>query len=231
MVYPDAALLSDKFELAGLFGTHLPGCFTCEIDFRGEFPVGGARAAGAHPNRAVFDRKAFEARVEPASSSLQQHIAHFSAHLAQRRTTLLDRAAARGRTFVRAYGCIGRHHAYPRVIDVELVGRDLRHRGDDALANFHLARAYRDRAIRINPQPAVEPPVGIERGRKAGGWRAHRGVPAAMLRAARWIARTMRVCVPQRQRLRSSAARISSSPGFGFLSSSALALMMMPLAQ
>src|SRR5205823_7638922 len=53
----------------------------------------------------------------------------------------------------------------------------------------------------------------------------------AMASDARRIARTMRRCVPQRQRLSASAARISSSVGLLLVCSSAAACMIMPLMQ
>src|SRR2546426_8241 len=49
--------------------------------------------------------------------------------------------------------------------------------------------------------------------------------------AARWTARTMRLCEAQRQRWPSSAALICASLGRGLRSSSALADMTMPLPQ
>ena len=49
--------------------------------------------------------------------------------------------------------------------------------------------------------------------------------------AARWIARTMRLCVPQRQKFAPSALRICASVGCGFLSRKVLAVMIMPFAQ
>src|SRR4029078_5731254 len=60
---------------------------------------------------------------------------------------------------------------------------------------------------------------------------AHGLLLYAMRSAARLTARTMRRCVPQRQRLPASAARVSSSLGFGRAFSNAAACMIMPLAQ
>jgi hypothetical protein len=48
---------------------------------------------------------------------------------------------------------------------------------------------------------------------------------------ARWTARMMLPCVPQRQRLGSRACRISRSVGFGVWSSRTLLFMIMPVAQ
>src|SRR5262249_32984983 len=49
--------------------------------------------------------------------------------------------------------------------------------------------------------------------------------------AARWIARRIRLCAPQRQRLPASASRIWGSVGRGTSSSSALADISMPAMQ
>ena len=113
-------------------------------------------------------------------------------------------------------------------IDVELVGCDLRQRGDNALADFDLAGRHHDLPVRRKFQPRRELRVGREADRELGG----RGsVQRAISLAARSTARTMRLCDPQRQRLRSSAAFTSSLDGDGFCRSSAAALINMPEMQ
>ena len=57
------------------------------------------------------------------------------------------------------------------------------------------------------------------------------GEVPAMALAARCTARTIRLCVPQRQRLAARALRICASVGFGLRSRNALAVMIMPLVQ
>ena len=57
------------------------------------------------------------------------------------------------------------------------------------------------------------------------------GAHVAISLEARSIARTIRLWLPQRQRLPASASRICASVGFGFLSSNALADMIIPLMQ
>ena len=79
--------------------------------------------------------------------------------------------------------------------------------------------------------PGARPPTGAApaaRCRRPGrrGSARSRTTPAACR-----IARRMRRCVPQRQRLPASAPRSSPSSGFGFEARSAAAVMIMPLMQ
>ncbi len=64
----------------------------------------------------------------------------FGAGRAQRAAGMLDGQTARGDAFVRAGGRRGAHHLHAADIDIELVGGDLRQRGDDALPDLDLAR-------------------------------------------------------------------------------------------
>ena len=80
---------------------------------------------------------------------------------------------------------------------------------------------HQERARRLEQRP---PRDAGDRG--VGGARAHETTPAACR-----IARRMRRCVPQRQRLPASAPRSSPSSGFGFEARSAAAVMIMPLMQ
>ena len=124
-------------------------------------------------------------------------------------------------------------------LHVELVGDDLRQRGEDALTDLDLAGRDLDDAIEREPEPLRQARVGAQvageqdralgrgrGGRVRGG--AHAGCPAF---AARSTARTMRLWAPQRQRFRSSAARTSASLGSGLRRSSAAALIRMPEMQ
>src|SRR5438128_6447132 len=56
-------------------------------------------------------------------------------------------------------------------------------------------------------------------------------LPYTSCPAARFTARRIRICVPQRHRLPARASLIWLSVGLGFLSSRALELMIMPLIQ
>ena len=158
-------------------------------------------------------------------------MACFGTCVAHRAAAFVDRAAAGSLAFIRRAFGIARYHAHPRQCDVELFGGDLRHGGDDALADFHLAGADSHGAVRIEAQPLIESAVGVEAAGQLGG-RAHDAAFAgASSRAARCTALMMRVCVPQRHRLRASACLMSSSVGSGLRPSSAAAVMMTPLMQ
>ena len=155
---------------------------------------------------------------------------------------MLDRVAARGHALVGARGRAGRHHAHAGEIDVELVGDDLGDGREDALADLDLAGRDLDDAVSPKAQPLRQPPVALqaagERARarvedvkpkaRPGAPGAHDGVPSL---AARSTARTMRLCAPQRHRLRSSAARTSASLGVGLRRNNAAAEIRMPEMQ
>src|SRR6185295_4448287 len=105
--------------------------------------------------------------------------------------------------------------------DLDLAGRDL------------------NDAVRAEPQPLRQPPVGLQAARQrrpaavdnviAETWASAHGVASSF--AARSTARTMRLCAPQRQRLRSSASRTCASVGLGLRRKSAAAATMMPEMQ
>ncbi len=140
--------------------------------------------------------------------------------------------------------------------DVELVGGDLAQRRQNALTELDLAREDGDAAIRVDADPTIERAVVIEaagqffrrllgKGERPGEAEADNygagaeselaagetGAHSDASLAARRIARMIRPCVPQRQRLPASAARIAASSGSGFWSSNALAPMIMPAMQ
>src|SRR5262245_46489009 len=160
-------------------------------------------------------------------------------------------------TLVRSAAGVARDHLDPRQRQIELFRRDLRERGEDALPQFHLARENGGAALGIDADPSIEPAVVLQAsgesllsarklrmerernddGTESGGkfptiesGAVHvRVLPRAC--AARSTARTMRLWVPQRQRLPASAARTSCSLGRGLRSSSSFADMIMPLMQ
>src|SRR2546421_12509448 len=112
---------------------------------------------------------------------------------------------------------------------VELVGGDLGDGGLDALTELDLAAPHRHRAVGVEAHPAIQPGCDFEALRQRHAVRGEAGCRIA--RAAARIARKIRTCVPQRQRLRSSAAAISASLGSLFRRRSARAAMMMPSMQ
>ena len=107
---------------------------------------------------------------------------------------------------------VGALNADTREIDVQLLGGDLRDRGQNALADLDMG----DFEYHLT--------VGVE---------ANEGVDAhgAISWAARCMARIMRLWVPQRQICTSRARQISSRVGSGLSSSKALAAMINPALQ
>src|SRR5262249_19613684 len=107
----------------------------------------------------------------------------------------------------------------PLEVDIQLVGGDLGERGADALTQLDLAGEDRGRAVGIDAQPGVEAAIAVEaawqrrglgergarRQREADHGRAgreelaSRGVHDRISVAARWTARTIRLCEAQRQ--------------------------------
>src|SRR5262245_52928222 len=160
-------------------------------------------------------------------------------------------------TLVRSAAGVARDHLDPRQRQVELFRRDLRERGEDALPQLHLTRENGGATVGIDTDPSIQSAVllqacgqpflssrklRIERERNDDGPEASgeltpiesggghvRVLPLAC--AARSTARTMRLWVPQRQRLPASAARTSRSFGRGLRSSNSFADMIMPLMQ
>src|SRR6185503_166652 len=169
------------------------------------------------------------------------------------RAAVLDRQAAGGLPLIRGPTGVGRDHLDAHVRDVELLGRYLRKRGQDALAELAFAGEHRDRARGVDADPAVQHAGRVEAAGKSGTRRLlgedGRRAPAesdgdaagglekvaafdhAAPFAARSTARMIRLWVPQRQRLAASAARTSASCGCGLRLSRSAAAMIMPLAQ
>src|SRR5205807_6862868 len=100
----------------------------------------------------------------------------------------------------------------------------------DTLADFDFTAADRNRAVAVHTQPLRKSRVFLEAsGPLEPGF--GNGVHGAIPLAARSTARTMRLCDPQRHKLRSSASRTSRSVGPLFFARSAAALIRMPLVQ
>jgi hypothetical protein len=139
----------------------------------------------------------------------------------------LDRLAAGGIPFIGGQiGVAGlQQNAFGR--DLELLGGDLQHRGQHALANLDPAGRDRDTAGRWKPDPLIEARIAGQQRRKCllG---VHRAAPSRIRAAARSTARRMRMWLPQRQMLSSSAWAISARDGDGLWSSKALAEIRMP---
>src|SRR5262249_47637091 len=136
---------------------------------------------------------------------------------------------------------------------------DLGERRDDALPKLDLAGEHRHLAVSADADPRIEHPVGLQASRQPrrllterepraeverqhdaaepGGEMAPRemgsvhGQVLPFAWAARRTARTMRLWVPQRQRMLASAPRTSCSLGCGLRLSRSAAVMIMPFAQ
>ena len=198
----------------------------------GQFPIAGPDIAGSR-NGAVLDAERIDINTQPFRSQLQKDLANLRAGVAQRAAGLLDRETARGNALVGARGGRSADHLHAGQIDIEFVGGDLRQRGHDALSDLDLARRHRHlsrvREFQPRRQFRVRGKADRQFGRGGrGGLPVH---PAAISFAARSTARTMRLCEPQRQRLRSSASLTSRSVGDGFRFNSAAALIRMPEMQ
>ena len=233
-----AAVPANRRADAGL-GAIFGGGIALEQVVLGQLPV--ARAEIARPDdRAVADFEVLRRHAQSLGGGLEVDGARLRAGIAQRRARMLHRQAARGHAFVGAHGRAGGHHAHAREVDVEFVGHDLRDRREYALADLDLAGEHLDDAIGPQSQPLRQAPVGLQaagqRHRVAlvddviaeTGTRAHAAAPSL---AARSTARTIRLCAPQRHRLRSSAPRTSASLGSGLRFSSAAADIRMPEMQ
>ena len=133
---------------------------------------------------------------------------------------------------MRGGGC---NHADVDEGDVEFFGNDLRERGDDALADFDFARERFDVSVAMELEPLRELAIDAQAPRERRARRdATRGIEREIHRStaeARSTARTMRLWLPQRQRLPSNAAFTSASLGRGVRESSAAALISMPEVQ
>src|SRR5436190_1068441 len=123
--------------------------------------------------------------------AVEEQGAHLRTYLAQRLTRPLDRHAACRVALVGADVGGDGHHLHPLDGDVELVGDDLRQSGAYPLTDLDLARAHADDTCRIDREPVGEPREGGQAARKLSHARS----------LARKTAFTIRLWVPQRQRL------------------------------
>ena len=98
--------------------------------------------------------------------------AGFGARMAQRGARILHRQAARGHRLVGTHRRRRAHHAHLRERNIELFRRDLRQRGQDALADLDLAREHLDVSIGVEPEPLRESPIHAQ---TPGQWRAGNG--------------------------------------------------------
>src|SRR5262249_41321332 len=160
----------------------------------------------------------------------------------QRGAAGLNRLAAGGDAFVGRFLGVAGDHVKVLERQAEFLGRDLRQRRDNALAELDLAGAYGGAAVGRDANPRIEHAVAVEASRQdgrllpggkfwserdgdndapeAGGKipprdvRVHHILPIAWLALS--TARMMRPWVPQRHRLPASASRTCTSVGRRF---------------
>ena len=186
-------VLPDHAMLARLFDRRASGRLALEIDRCGERPVILPGRLSFVEDRPVLDRQRVALMAELRRGAVEKQQAHLGAGLAQGDAAELDRLAARRIAFIRRQlgvaglqqDTIGRY--------VELLGGDLAHRRQDALADLDPAGRDGDPALCVEPHPLVEPRVVAQHaGKGRGGGCAHRAAPSRRCAAAFSAARRMR---------------------------------------
>ena len=120
----------------------------------------------------------------------------------------------------------------PTKIVMRLSGVMVSHESIASLATPRGAISDCAAAVPDIEKPTARMPVAFRKARRSKAilsWIVMARLPQAA--AARFTAATMRLWVPQRQRLSASAVRMSSSLGLLFFASSAADVMIMPLMQ
>ena len=217
----------DDTIIADALGQRVTGGISPEIDGTGERPIIVAGRIATLDYRPVAHRQIRAGIAEICRRVIEKQRAHLGASHAQRDAAELDRLAARGIAFIG--GQIGVPGLQQDAIrgDVEFLRGDLQHRGQHPLADFDPAGRDCDAAACRESDPPVEAWIGGEQ-RRQGRCHAHRTAPSRIKRAARSTARRMRMWLPQRQMLSSSASAISFRDGDGLRPSNALAEIRMP---
>ena len=124
---------------------------------------GGELAVRVADDAALDDhRRGLEA--QPSDRLGDEQGAYLGAHLRDGGAGGGDRHAAGGQPLVRAVQGVGGQH--PHLGDVQFVGGQLAQRGEDALAQLHLADPDGDGAVGVDAHPSGQPRVGHQRGRQ-----------------------------------------------------------------
>ena len=123
-----------------------------------------------------------------------------STQAAAARAPVLHRQAARGHALVGPNARVGRQHLHALDREAEFVGRDLRQRRADALAELDLAGAHPHRAVGVELEPHGRPAPRAARHARCGcarrsGTGAHR---ARCARRHRWATAGGAAARPQR---------------------------------
>ena len=213
------------------FGRGFAGGFALQQIIIGDVPVRDA-AAAARADYAVIHAQLLDRRAKLRAGARQQQFARFGGRVTKSHAGFFDGAAAGGDPFIRTERGNRGHQLDSFEIHVEFFGDNLPQRGEDALADFDLARTHSHSAVSVDIEPLAEVAIGVE----AAGQRAACAIFRShcyflISTAARFTARNMRWCVPQRHRFFDNACFTSASLGDAFTSSNALADMMMPVAQ
>ncbi len=206
-------------------GCRLAACRPRQVDLAGHGPVVLPDIAAGPQEPAVLDGERCEWTGQPIRDLPQEERPYLRADQANCAARYGDRIAARGEAFRRARRRLSRDDAQPLGRDVELLGRDLRQRGEDALTDLDLAGGKPHAARLLEADPGREQGIVDQ----ALGQRGHGRGP--IMAPARATARMMRLCAPQRQRCRSRAAAISLRLGRGLRASRAAADINMPERQ
>ena len=192
-------------------GRHRDGRLALQQRLVGQRPI-AADLPGRAEEAAVLDAHRLQRHADPLRHDAEEDHPRLGAGMAQRDAAVLDREAAGGHPLVRAVRRRGRRRRDAGETHVQLVRRDLAERGQDPLAELHLARGDGDAAIGRESQPSRQAAV------RRGGCPAVRGLPSSpsgrkpkprlTLSRRPGSARMIRLWLPQRQRCGSSAARI-----------------------
>ncbi len=151
----------------------------------------GRRPPVRSEHRAVVDSEVRRIDLESLGGEPEEVGSGLRGRLLDRRPAVGQRHAAGGDPLVGAVLCVGGPHDDAGQAHVELLRGYPCHRAGDALAELRLARRDGDRRLVVDPDPGVEVGVALQARREGRHPRS---------RAARRTARTIRGCVPQRQR-------------------------------
>src|SRR5262249_24922329 len=125
-----------------------------EIDLAGHRPVVLADRAPRAQEASILDRERLDWAGEAARHMRKKQRAHLGARQANRAARYGDGVAARGEALRRACRRLPRYDAQALRLHVELLGGDLRERGEHALADFDLAggKPYATRLLETDPR-------------------------------------------------------------------------------
>ena len=127
-----------------------------KVDLAGHGPVVLADGAARAQEAAIVDGEGFERARQPVRDTAKEKRAHFGACEANGAARDGDRVAARGETLRRARRRLPRDDAQPLGRHVQLLGGNLRERGEHALADLDLAGRQPHAAALLEADPGRE---------------------------------------------------------------------------